>query len=216
MIKYFVRTTGDRVFEYDLKYEALIDREKKPVDSFIRQLKHISQWDSVLLEDDLVLCKDFKNKIEEVIKQYPDKIINFFTRPNDWFTTHESSIFAYNQCTYYPKGVAMTLANKMDELYKKYPRSQYDIIENLALKELGIAHIQHRPCLVQHMDNNSLVGNHADGYRRCPYFIDYLEELGIKFEDSFKVENRIKLQNRLKEEGEKYYGHNSSKYNKRS
>lgn len=42
--------------------------------------------------------------------QYPDKIINFFTRPREWFTTHESNLFVYNQCTYYSKGVALSVA----------------------------------------------------------------------------------------------------------
>jgi hypothetical protein len=82
-IKYFVRTTNDRIYEYDLEHEKLIDTEHAPVKSFINQLKYISQWDSVLLEDDLILCKDFKKRIEEVINQYPDKIINFFTRPKE-------------------------------------------------------------------------------------------------------------------------------------
>lgn len=199
IIKYFVRTTNDRVFDYDLEYRKLIDTERKPVESFIKQLKYISQWNSVLLEDDLILCKDFKKKIEEVIKQYPDKIINFYTRPNDYFTTHESSIFAYNQCTYYPKGVAVKLAVKMEEGFKRNPRAQYDILENNALRDLGIIHVQYRPCLVQHLDKDSLVGNLAQGYRRSPYFIDYLEELNINYEDAFKVENRNKLKNYLME-----------------
>lgn len=193
MIKYFVRTTNNRVFEYDLEYHKLVDTDCKPVESFIKQLKYISSWDSVLLEDDLILCEDFKNKIEDAIKQYPDKIINFFTRPNDYFTTHESSIFAYNQCTYYPKGIAAKLAVKMEEGFKKNPRAQYDILENNALRELGIPHVQYRPCLVQHLDNDSLVGNVAHGLRRSPYFIDYLNELGVNYENAFEIKNRDRL-----------------------
>lgn len=193
MIKYFVRTTNNRNFEYDLKYTKLVDTKCKPVESFINQLKYISSWDSVLLEDDLILCEDFKNKIEDVIKQYPNKIINFFTRPNDYFTTHESSIFAYNQCTYYPKGITKQIAIKMEEGFKKNPRAQYDVLENNALKELGITHIQYRPCLVQHLDKDSLVGNYANGYRRTPYFIDYLKELNIDYKEAFETKNRNRL-----------------------
>lgn len=194
MIKYFVRTTNNRIFEYDLNYKKLIDTEHKPVQSFIAQLKYISQWDSVLLEDDLILCENFQEEIEKVIAQYPNKIINFFTRPRDYFTTHESSIFAYNQCTYYPKGVAHKLAEQMELGMRRNPRAQYDILENNALRELGWSHIQHRPCLVQHLDLNSLVGNHADGGRRCPYYIDYLKRLGITLEDAFEPRNRASLE----------------------
>ena len=193
MIKYFVRTTNDRLFEYDLEYEKLIDIEHEPVKSFIEQLKYISQWDSILLEDDLILCKDFKNKIEGAIKQHHNKIINFFTRPKEWFTTHESNWFVYNQCTYYPRGIALTIANEMEKLRKNMLNLQYDVLENNALINLGISHVQYRPCLVQHIDSNSIVGNAATGYRRTPYFIDYLEELNIDYGVAFSKDNKCKL-----------------------
>lgn len=197
MIKFFVRTTADRLFEYDLKYEKLIDTEHAPVKSFIEQLKYISQWDSVLLEDDLILCEDFENEIKESINLHPDKIINFFTRPKEWFTTHESNWFVYNQCTYYPKGVALTVAKEMEKLRKNMPKLQYDVLENNALINLGLSHVQYRPCLVQHIDTSSIVGNQATGYRRTPYFIDYLEELNIDYSVAFSKENKRKLENLL-------------------
>lgn len=196
-IKFFVRTTSDRLFEYNLEYKKLIDTEHAPVKSFIDQLKYISQWDSVLLEDDLILCKDFKNKIEDAIDQYPDKIINFFTRPREWFTTHENCVFAYNQCTYYPKGVALSVANEMERLWKNMPNLQYDVLESNALNNLGLSHVQYRPCLVQHLDDTSIVGNNTTGYRRTPYFIDYLEELNIDYGVAFSKENKPKLENLL-------------------
>lgn len=196
-IKFFVRTTADRLFEYDLEYEKLIDTEHAPIKSFIEQLKYISQWDSVLLEDDLILCKDFENEIKEAINLHHDKIINFFTRPKEWFTTHESNWFVYNQCTYYPKGVALIVANEMERLWKNTPDPQYDILENNALKNLDLSHVQYRPCLVQHLDNNSLIGNDTNGYRRTPYFIDYLEELNIDYSVAFSKQNKQKLERLL-------------------
>lgn len=197
MIRYFVRTTNDRLFEYNLEYEKLIDLEHKPVKSFIDQLKYISQWDSVLLEDDLILCEDFKNKIENVIKQNPNKIINFFTRPNEWFTTHECMIFSYNQCTYYPKGIGNIIASEMLNIQTNNKSLPYDLLESKALGELGISHIQYRPCLVQHIDNNSLIQGFTLNDRRSPYFIDYLKELNIDYNEAFKVENRKKLKEKL-------------------
>lgn len=198
MIKYFVRTTGEREFNYDLDYELLVDKEKKPVESFINQLKHISQYDSVLLEDDLILCKDFKFKMEEVIKQYSNYIINFFTAPDEYFTTRMNNTFYYNQCTYYPKGIASKLAAEMEKVYKRMPRAQYDVIEHNALTHLGIPNIQYRPCLVQHIDKSSLIQD--DNYpRRTPYFIDYLEELGIDYKDANEIQNRRKLYKLLRE-----------------
>ena len=92
MIKYFIRTTGERPLNKSynqIDYELLIDKEHKPVESFINQLEIISDYDAVLLEDDVFLCEDFKNRIEKIIKKYPNKVINFFTRPWEYFKTKE-------------------------------------------------------------------------------------------------------------------------------
>ena len=81
MLKFYVRTTLERQLDSSysqIEYELLVDTEHKPIESFIEQLEQISEYDSVLLEDDLILCKEFKNRIEEVINKYPNKIINFF------------------------------------------------------------------------------------------------------------------------------------------
>lgn len=200
MIKYFVRTTRERTFNYELDYELLVDKEKKPVESFIKQLKYISQFDSVLLEDDLILCKDFKNKIEDAIKRYPNDIINFFQNPEYYFETGYDSHFLWNQCTYYPKGIALTLANEMERLRESMPNAQYDTLECEALRKLGILHIVYRPCLVQHIDKGSLIQDSSCPARRTIYFEDYLNELGIKYEDACKRENKNKLQQKLNEQ----------------
>ena len=72
MIKFFVRTTEERALDESfsqIKYELLVDKEHKPIDSFIKQLKMIDDYDAVLLEDDVILCKEFKRAIEKVILQ---------------------------------------------------------------------------------------------------------------------------------------------------
>mgnify|MGYP003292239269 CR=1 FL=1 len=202
MIKYFVRTTNDREFNYDLEYIELVDKDYKPIDSFINQLKLISEYDSVLLEDDLILCKDFKNKIESVIKQYPNDIINFFYNPFSYFTTHYIySGFAWTQCTYYPKGKSLQIANEMERLRDKYPRLQYDLLEGRALESLNLRHLIYRPCLVQHIDNKSLIQKNIKlGYRRTIYFQDYLDELEIDYNEAHKKENRQRMQGLLQKQ----------------
>lgn len=198
MIKYFVRTTEERTFDYDLNYELLVDKEKKPVESFINQLRYISQYNSVLLEDDLILCENFKDKIEDVIRQYPNDIINFFYNPTSYFTTHYVTKYCWNQCTYYPKDIALKIADEMEKIYNDSPSLQYDVIEDIALYRLGLTHVVYRPCLVQHIDKCSLIQEHdSHGSRRTIYFEDYLNELGIDYKDAFKTENRKKLQQLL-------------------
>ena len=197
-MKYYVRTTLERKLDKSysqIEYDLLIDKEHKPIDSFIKQLEIISEEDAILLEDDLILCRNFKNRIEEVIKKYPDKIINFFTFPKQYFKTREYQKFLWNQCTYYPKGVAKKVAEAM-KIVRTENDKQYDILENNALEKLKLTHIQYRPCLVQHLDGKSLIGNHESG-RMCIYFIDYLDELNIKYDDAKQQLNNLKLKYKL-------------------
>lgn len=203
MLKYFVRTTGERTLDNSfsqIDYELLIDKEHKPVKSFIEQLEIISDYDSIFLEDDIKLCKDFKKRIEQVIKQYPDRLINFFTAPKHYFKTKEAQTFYFNQCTYYPKGLAKKLAAEMRKIEEESPgKYQYDVLESRALYNLNLKHIQYRPCLVQHLDFKSLIGN-RDNYRITPYFIDYLEELNITYVEAQKHKNLIELKYKILKE----------------
>lgn len=199
MIKYYIRTTGERPLNESynqIEYELLIDKEHKPVESFIKQLEIISDCDAVLLEDDVFLCKDFKNRIESIIKKYPNKVINFFTKPWEYFKTGIHDEFSWNQCTYYPKGLGKKIAKEMNEVYsvmlknkdkleKRYVTStgyiQYGLLESKGLERLGLTHIRYRPCLVQHLDFNSLIGNDNGSDRTTLYFIDWLESLNIDY-----------------------------------
>lgn len=200
MLKFYVRTTLERQLDSSysqIEYELLVDTEHKPIESFISQLEQISEYDSVLLEDDLILCKDFKNKIEEVINKYPNKIINFFYHQDEYYQTRESNEYSNNQCTYYPKGIGKLIAKEMKNFITY--SNQYSWIESLALDKLHITHIQYRPCLVQHLDNGSLIQKHKIIRPRItPYFIDYLEELNIPYEEAHKPENKQRLINLMK------------------
>ncbi len=198
-MKYYVRTTLERKLDESfnqIEYELLIDKEHKPVESFIQQLKIISNEDAVLLEDDIILCYNFKKRIEEVIKQYPNDIINFFYRPDDYFSSHYTDQFSWNQCTYYPKGIGKVIAEAMENYKLRFPKLklQYDLLENTALKQLHIPIYVYRPCLVQHIDYSSLIQEKGLRYRRTPYYISYLEELGIDYKNAYKEENLKKLQ----------------------
>lgn len=196
-IKYFVRTIKTREFDYSqVEYTELIDRNPDFVQSFIDQLKIISEYDAVLLEDDCKLCKNFKEEIEKVIAEHPNDIISFFYHPKKFFTSHYTNEFMWNQCTYYPKGMAKTIADKMEELRKANKAlgnlKCYDIVQEHAMAKLGILNYVHRPSLVQHIGgNSSLIGN--TGERDTIYFKDYIDKLGISYIEAYELENRDKL-----------------------
>ena len=183
-MKYYVRTTLER--KLDESYNQI---------EYTLLIKTISTDDAILLEDDCILCNDFKNKIEEVIKEHPNDIINFFYRPYEYFTSHYIDHFSWNQCTYYPKGVAKEIAEEMENFQSTFPnlKLQYDLLENNALRSLKKLNYVYRPCLVQHIDYSSLIQQNGLKNRRTPYYIDYLIELGIDYKDAYSNENLKKL-----------------------
>lgn len=200
MLKYFVRTTGKRNLHSSysqIKYELLIDNEGNCANAFLKQLCYINEYDSILLEDDLILCKEFKSKVEKVIEKHPNDIINFFTYPDKWINEGYSWFFAYNQCTYFPKGTP----KRVLDAYNSHATvtNSAERIMQIALKQLHLKHYIYRPCLVQHLDNGSLMGHDRKDKRRSPYFIDYLDELGITYEDARLEGNKENLMNLMNE-----------------
>lgn len=200
-IKYYVRTTGERQLDSSysqIEYELLIDTEHNARKSFVEQLEKLAESEEhvVILEDDLILCNDFKKKMEEALKGHKTDVINFFYRPNYWFTSRYTYYFIWNQCVFYPNSILKKLSKKMRELYEQNPKTPHDELEGRALQELGIKTWLPRPCLVQHKDEDTLIQGFTNHGRRSPYFVDYLEELGISYKKALPNRNRlIKLMN---------------------
>lgn len=195
MIKFFIRTNGKRVLDESysqIEYEILLDPNNDPIGSLIEQFNYISQYDAVLLEDDLILCNDFKNKVEEVVQKYPDRIISFFTVTGEPKIT-ESDKFHWSQARYYPKGITNKIAEKLEPYRGKFKTAHY---VTLACKELGYNLIEYRPCLVQHLDLDTYVYNIV-GTKRSPLFIEYLNELNFTLDevDEDKFKQLIELMN---------------------
>ena len=133
-MKIYVRTTGERdlkQFEF-LCPTYLIDKEHKPVSSFIKQLKQISEEDALLLEDDIIFCENFLEEVNHAIEKYPDQIINFFYRPMAYFIPEKikGEKFIYNQCVFYPKGVSLKIANELETILEGKEDKVLDELHN--------------------------------------------------------------------------------------
>lgn len=202
MIKYFVRTTGERVLNESfsqIDYELLIDYNHNSGKAFLEQLQYIStlDCDAVILEDDIILCKNFKKRIEKAISEHPNEIINFFTDPMKYFDSQYSIDFIYNQCTYYPKSIIGNIHRVI--IKRHFQNKSQEVMMKRYLSSTCSKHYRYRPCLVQHIDNGSLMNHNVNFCRRSPYFIDYLEELGITYKKAYTEENKIKLIDLMKE-----------------
>lgn len=184
---FVVRTTGKREIHStynQIDYKKLIYTDGKPIDDFIDSLYKINDNDTVLLEDDLVLCDNFEEEVEKAIGEYPGYIINFFQEPCSYYETKVTDSIISNQCTFYPKGVAKQIADIMvteERMKQGFRRNMYSRIENKALSKLGLQVVQYRPHLVQHLDMNSELFGITDHSRRSFFFIEYLKQLGLSY-----------------------------------
>ena len=193
MLKFYVRTTGKRNLHESfnqIKFDLIVDNEDF-AKHFPQHLVNISDTDIVLLEDDIILCENFESKIKRAISLYPDNIINFFNKPLFYSDPYLEKEFYFNQCVYIPKKLILPLANAM--LNYKINGFKINTVNHLmryALHKLNLEHIIYKPC----WDEKTLSPN-----RRSPFFVDYLNELGIKWKEANTEENLHKLYNLMEE-----------------
>ena len=169
-------------------YKLLVDNKRDPINHFIDSLSVSNGEPFILMEDDLVLCRDFENEVNDAISKYPNDIINFFSNPDYWEPTHYHKRISWNQCTYYPKNVGIQLYKVMSQYPKNFDTTHgfYSVVETKALKELGMEIVEYRPHLVQHLDMDTNLFKFSSHTRRSRFFLDYLKELGISYEDAGK------------------------------
>lgn len=209
MLKYFVRTTNQRNLDEtysQIDYELLINHGHDPIGHFIANLEVIAAQDvdAVILEDDLVLCQGFKEKVERVIKNNSNMIINFYSEPDYYFQTEIKDCLSWNQCVYYPKEQIHFL---MEEMKKRVAEQNlpslvsYSRLQTVIMREHGIKVLNCRPCYVQHLNYNTTVfidysfesiNKHFNNDRRTPFFEDYLNQLGIDYNNKEEVLHRFK------------------------
>lgn len=154
---------------------------------FINCFRLEEEYDGlVLLEDDIILCRDFYNRIMVEINRRPHDIISFFEKPltkkalaSGYMAPSE---FLYNQCNYYPKDVCRLIpCEETIASFKKwycsfakwvYPSDNYI---NYVLVKNKRRYYMKVPFLVQHQPWDTTWGGRAKT-RQTKYFIDDIGE----------------------------------------
>lgn len=195
-MKYYIRRVPDRTLNSSynqLEFEELFDYEHDPIKSYINQLELISETDSVLIEDDVMLCKNFKEEIEKVISKHPNTIISFFDNPAGYYKSKMKRNLSWTQCIYYPKDLSKIIAEEMKKV--KCKPYTYDVILSLTMCRLKLNYLSYRPTLVQHLDFDTYIQEKCPRNRFTLYFKDYIDELGVDYNELIRVNNfRIKLE----------------------
>ena len=167
-LQFIMMTTasGERDTE---RYKAVIPDLKLCVDyqhdamvNFLNSMNY-THLPAVHLEDDIVLCDNFVERVTAACNEWPDHIINFFSlRSEDYEILKPHLVpgrrFMMNQCFYIPAGVGPEIA----KFYETWPRKQehptgYDILMADWMKEHKLKYVQWFPHLVNHEHRVSLI-----------------------------------------------------------
>ena len=113
---YVIRAVEERkVFVEEIKKQipesvVYYDTERDPMKSYLYVCEHIIKGQpAVLMEDDIILTSNFKEKVEDVIHKYPNTLINFFSLSKKYLTPHykKGREHCMAQCEYYPQGFSL-------------------------------------------------------------------------------------------------------------
>ena len=158
-IRFIMRTTDKEICkEYQEAIPSLEieeDRTHNAMDTFLASLDTIGESPSVNMEDDIILCKDFVDRVKQEIKKRPNDVIQFFSMRKDDLTIGSRYIngsqFKMNQCFYLPKGMSKELREyaKSWGRYEEHPTG-FDILMADFFKERKIKYWNVCPNLVDH------------------------------------------------------------------
>ena len=165
-VRFIMRTTDEKLCEPYLKdipnLEVCKDRKHDAMDTFRYSLEMTGEDACVNMEDDIVLCKDFMDKIMKEIEKRPNDVIQFFSMRNDDLTIGSRYIpgrtFCMNQCFYLPPGMSKELLAYMDiwDRYEEEPNA-YDYLMADYFKEHKIKYWNVCPNLVDHLPVKSRI-----------------------------------------------------------
>ena len=112
--------TLEAVFDTGNTSEALRTSRQH---TFFEALDLVGNDALVLLEDDVVLTRQFCKKAEIAIEERPEAVIQFFSRRADDIRVgsrwQSGSAYLMNQCTYWPAGLAANVKEWMPSWYAR-------------------------------------------------------------------------------------------------
>lgn len=146
--------------------EICFDRVRNHWDTFVRAMEMAGNDPHIAMEEDVVLTRCFREKVEAAIAERPDSVIQFFSMRKDDRTVGSrwSRSFCMNQCTYFPRNYP----SKVLEFSVRWPRrSEHptgtDLMVNDFLRARKEPHWIHVPSLVNHLPLRSEIGRRSRG-----------------------------------------------------
>lgn len=128
----------------------------------------------VMLEDDIILCDNFKNKIEKVIAEQPDMLINFFSLSKKFIEPHykKGREFCMTQCVYFPVGLNRRIVEVYPEWLEVTHHQYLSAVDYLTGYAWGNNrnYFVYCPSLVQHIEGKSMINPKRSSKRQSITF----------------------------------------------
>lgn len=145
------------------------DQSHSAWETWLRVLEAMESGPAIVLEDDVRLCDDWRERIEESIAERPDSVIRFFSQggPGGW---RPGSAYYCNPCSYLPRGAAESLLEWIRSHDTTHLHDLHDHSVGEWLHSRGEDYWTHVPSLVQHESLPSLIDPHRPLHRESPTF----------------------------------------------
>ena len=162
--------------------ERVVDHVGDGYANFFAACRLLHDTGGVLLEDDVLLCRRFTERLESIVAEKGvGEVISFFERPKVNLDTRYmgGASFFWAQCVYFPPGLMCEFEHNYAEFRQNRPKQWQgmatDRLIAYTLSKLGRKYWRIRPTLVQHLPFTSAIGGRSTK-RQTPYFIDDLED----------------------------------------
>jgi hypothetical protein len=153
--------------------EIVWDEHHQAFQTWRKVMETIGEQAAIVLEDDVTLVEGWRDKIEVVVADHPESLIQFFTLGDRAESGWESgSTFMMNQCYYLPKGMASALLEYSDtwtpERHKSGSGWDYDYLMADWLADNRMRYWRSLPSLVQHEAWTSAIDPRRRRNRQAP------------------------------------------------
>lgn len=165
----------------EISYDDFTDAGKFVSTSFFNARKGWSiagDEPAVFLEDDIILCDNFCSKIEAIIQERPNEVIQFFSMRKKDLTIgsryENGSNFIMHQCYYLPRGMARKVYEYSFEFEDGCKHGEHigpnDMVTQYYFKKNKIKYWLHVPSLVDHRQSRSIIDPRRSSKRQSLTF----------------------------------------------
>lgn len=127
----------------------------------------------LIIEDDIVLTKNFVDKVDKAIAEKGSYLIQFFSMRKDDILVGSrwDNNFLMNQCAYYPPGLTPKIL-EYKTVFKNKGIAPSDSMVCAAMKDMRQRYWIHVPSLVDHLMMPSTIDKRRSSKRQAKVFLD--------------------------------------------